>query len=182
MFRKKPKKFTGRESETLKSLKNYIKEYVGYDDVNDRTKSDKALRTHLYNFILELIDSYSVVQNQLMQGQLLSTWPASNQILNMLNSLRTLLTSDVYRHSTFFETPDISENIEISVLYLLESETILEIRQIRENVKLISKKLEDLDLLDIENDIFKVQSDIEAVQTTISDRAELIASFEIVGF
>lgn len=182
MFRRKQKKFTGRESETLKSLKNEINEYVGYDNVNDRSKSDNALRNYLYNIILELIDSYSVVQNQLMQGQLLSTWPASNQILNMFNNLRTLLTSDVYRHSTFFETPDISENIEISVLYLLESETILEMRQIKENVSLISKKLEDLDLLNIENDIFQIKNDVDAVNSTISDRAELIASFEIVGF
>ena len=134
------------------------------------------------NIILELINSYSVVKNQLMQGQLLSTWPASNQILTMLSDLRTLLTSDVYRHSTFFETPNISDNIEISVLYLLESETILEIRSIKENVAEISKKLEDLDLLNIENEIFKIKSDVEAVNTTISDRAELIASFEIVGF
>ena len=117
-----------------------------------------------------------------MQGQLLSTWAASNQILTMLNVLRSLLTSDVYRHSTFFETPDISENIEISVLYLLESETILEFRATKEDIQNVSKKLEALDLFDIEKDIFKIKSNIEEINTTISDRAELIASFEIVGF
>ncbi|OLS28813.1 MAG: hypothetical protein HeimC2_04140 [Candidatus Heimdallarchaeota archaeon LC_2] len=182
MFRKKQKKFSGRESETLKSLKNTLDGYEGYDNVKDRTKSDRALRTYLLNLMLDLIDSFSMVKNQLMQGQLLSTWPASNQVLTMLNDLRTLLTSDVYRHSTFFETPNISDNIEISVLYLLESETILEIRSIKENISTVSKKLEALDLLNIENEIFKIKSDIEAVNTTISDRAELIASFEIVGF
>jgi hypothetical protein len=132
--------------------------------------------------MLDLINSYSTVKNQLMQGQLLSTWSASNQILTMLNDLRTLLTSDVYRHSTFFETPDVSENIEISVLYLLESETILEIRSIKEDIAKVSEKLTALDLFDIEKDIFSIKSNLEEVRTIISDRAELIASFEIVGF
>lgn len=182
MFKRKQKKFTGGESETLKSLKNTIKDYEGYDNVKDRSQSDRALRNYLYDMILELINSYSIVQNQLMQGQLLSTWSASNQILTMLNDLRTLLTSDVYRHSTFFETPDISENIEISVLYLLESETILEFRSTKEDIQNASEKLEALDLLNIERDIYKIKSNIEEINTTISDRAELIASFEIVGF
>ncbi|MHA2276292.1 MAG: hypothetical protein ACXAC2_11015, partial [Candidatus Kariarchaeaceae archaeon] len=136
----------------------------------------------LYDLMLDLINSYSTVKNQLMQGQLLSTWSASNQILTMLNDLRTLLTSDVYRHSTFFETPDVSENIEISVLYLLESETILEIRSIKEDIAKVSEKLTALDLFDIEKDIFSIKSNLEEVRTIISDRAELIASFEIVGF
>ena len=182
MFKRKQKKFTGGESETLKSLKNTIKDYEGYDNVKDRSRSDRALRNYLYDMILELINSYSIVQNQLMQGQLLSTWSASNQILTMLNDLRTLLTSDVYRHSTFFETPDISENIEISVLYLLESETILEFRSTKEDIHNASEKLTALDLLNIERDIYKIKSNIEEINTTISDRAELIASFEIVGF
>lgn len=182
MFKRKQKKFTGGESETLKSLRNTIKDYMGYDNVKDRSKSDRALRNYLYDMILDLINSYSIVQNQLMQGQLLSTWPASNQILTMLNELRTLLTSDVYRHSTFFETPDISENIEISVLYLLESETILEFRSTKEDIQNASRKLESLDLSNIERDIYKIKSNIEEISTTISDRAELIASFEIVGF
>jgi hypothetical protein len=182
MFRKKQKKFTGGESETLKSLRNTIKDYAGYDDVRDRATTDKALRNYLYDLMLDLINSYSTVQNQLMQGQLLSTWSASNQILTKLNDLRTLLTSDVYRHSTFFETPDVSENIEISVLYLLESETILEIRSTKEDITKVSEKLTALDLFDIEKDIFSIKSNIEEISTTISDRAELIASFEIVGF
>ncbi|MCE7733439.1 MAG: hypothetical protein GPJ54_01085 [Candidatus Heimdallarchaeota archaeon] len=182
MFKRKQKKFTGSESETLKSLKNTIKEYAGYDNVKDRSQSDRALRNYLYDMILDLINAYSNVQNQLMQGQLLSTWSASNQILTMLNDLRTLLTSDVYRHSTFFETPDISENIEISVLYLLESETILEFRSTKDDIQKVSEKLEALDLLDIERDIYRIKSNIEEINTTISDRAELIASFEIVGF
>ncbi|MHA2027883.1 MAG: hypothetical protein ACW99A_12165 [Candidatus Kariarchaeaceae archaeon] len=182
MFKRKQKKFTGGESETLKSLRNNIKEYTGYDDVKNRTTTDKALRNYLYDLMLDLINSYSTVKNQLMQGQLLSTWSASNQILTMLNDLRTLLTSDVYRHSTFFETPDVSENIEISVLYLLESETILEIRSIKEDIAKVSEKLTALDLFDIEKDIFSIKSNLEEVRTIISDRAELIASFEIVGF
>jgi len=182
MFKRKQKKFTSGESDTLKSLKNTIKNYAGYDDVKDRSQTDRALRNYLYDLILDLINAYSTVKNQLMQGQLLSTWAASNQILNMLNVLRSLLTSDVYRHSTFFETPDVSENIEISVLYLLESETILEFRATMEDVQNVSKKLEALDLFDIEKDIFKIKNNIEEINTTISDRAELIASFEIVGF
>ena len=182
MFKRKQKKFTGGESETLKSLRNTIKDYTGYDDVKDRSPSDRALRNYLYDLILDLINSYSNVQNQLMQGQLLSTWSSSNQILTMLNTLRTLLTSDVYRHSTFFETPDISENIEISVLYLLESETILEMRSTKKDIQTVSEKLIALDLFDIEKDILKIKSNIEEVNQTIADRAELIASFEIVGF
>ncbi|MHA2251559.1 MAG: hypothetical protein ACXAD7_14440 [Candidatus Kariarchaeaceae archaeon] len=169
------------DNETQNSLRKTIEDYIGYDDVKDRAKTDKGLRNFLYTILLDLIDTYSIVQNQLMQAQLLSTWSASNAILAMLNELRNLLTTDVYRHSTFFETPNVSENLEISVLYLLESETILTIKDVKENMLKVSQKLTDLDLFEIERDIFVIRDNIEEVKLTISDRAELIASFEIVG-
>ena len=83
--------------------------------------------------------------------------------------------------STFFETPDVSEHLEISVLYLLESETILEMRSVKEKMDATTEKLQNLDLMDIEHDILNIKATIESVHLTISDRAELIASFEIVG-
>lgn len=180
MFGRK-KKSADSSNETLNSLRKEIHNYSDYDDVKNRDKTDRALRKYLYDIILELIDAYTAVQNHLMQGQLLSTWSASNQILTLLNELRTLLTSDVYRHSTFFETPDVSENIEISIIYLLESETILSLRAVLEKMKATAEKLANLDLYDIEKDIYSIKSEIDEIHQTISDRAELIASFEIVG-
>ncbi|MHA2090470.1 MAG: hypothetical protein ACW98K_06385 [Candidatus Kariarchaeaceae archaeon] len=169
------------DNETLKALRKTIDSYIGYDDVNDRAQSDKSLRNLLYGYVLDLIDTYSLVQNQLMQGQLLSTWSASNAILAMLNDLRNLLTSDVYRHSTFFETPDVSDNLDLSVIYLLESETILSIQSTKDEMVSVLNKLEALELFEIEKDIFQIKQHIEEIKIIISDRAELIASFEIVG-
>ncbi len=169
------------EDDTLRSLRKTIDEYLGYDNVRERGQTDKALRNYLYNLILEMINTYSTIQTQLMQSQLLSTWTASNAIIAMLNELRSLLITDVYRHSTFFETPIVSENLEISVLYLLESETILTITDIKEKMESVIQKLEALELFEIERDIFQIKSNLEEVSLTISDRAELIASFEIVG-
>jgi hypothetical protein len=99
----------------------------------------------------------------------------------MLNELRNLLTSDVYRHSTFFETPDVSDNLDLSVIYLLESETILSIQSTKDEMVSVLNKLEALELFEIEKDIFQIKQHIEEIKIIISDRAELIASFEIVG-
>lgn len=179
--------FSGKEknldtdNETLKSLRKTVEGYVGYNDVRNRKQTDEAIRKFFYERVLELINEYSKVQNQLMQSQMLSTWHASNEILSMLNELRTLLTTDVYRHSTFFETPDVSDSLELTVIYVLESETILEIRDIKDDTTKIYNKLIDIDLLDIEKEVFRVKNQIEEVKATISDRAELIASFELVG-
>ncbi|MHA2503611.1 MAG: hypothetical protein ACXAE3_12160 [Candidatus Kariarchaeaceae archaeon] len=154
---------------------------MGYEDVKVRKATDEGIRKYWYDQTLLLIDEYSKVQNQLMQGQLLSTWPASNAILTMLNDLRTVLSTDKYRHSTFFETPDVSDSLDLEVIYVLESETILQLRDILDDIHKMSAKLRDLELLDIEKDVFAVKEYIEEVKTTITDRAELIASFELVG-
>ena len=180
MFKRKSKQGVG-ESETLKSLRNTMKGYIGYNEVRERGPTDKALRNYLYSLVLNMIDKYSQVQNQLMQGQLLSTWSSSNQILTMLTDLRNFLSSDVYRHSTFFETPNIFDNIEVSILYLLESETILEMRSLIDLMEKTAERLKNLDLTDIEQNILAIRDSVIEVKTTITDRAELIASFEIVG-
>ena len=54
-------------------------------------------------------------------------------------------------------------------------------RSVKEKMDITTGKLQNLDLMDIEQDILNIKSTIESVHLTISDRAELIASFEIVG-
>jgi len=166
---------------TLQSLRTTIDNYIGYENVKNRKQTDQGIRKYWYDLVLQILDNYSKVQNELMKGQLLSTWPASNAIINNLKELRTLLSSDVYRHSTFFETPDVSDSLDIEVIYVLESETILEMRDILGEIEKVKKKLDEMELLDIEKDVFRIKDMVDEVNTTISDRAELIASFELVG-
>ena len=44
-----------------------------------------------------------------------------------------------------------------------------------------AERLKNLDLTDIEQNILAIRDSVIEVKTTITDRAELIASFEIVG-
>lgn len=185
MFKKRNSskaKYSETTDETLKSLRKAINGYVDYETLSARRQTDQVFRRYLVDLTLELRSIYSSIQNQLMQGQILSAWSASNQILKFLDETKKILVEDVYRHSTFFDTPDVSANLEISVLYILESETILELNSIKENMNRVIQRLQNLDLLDIEKDIYKIKTDISEVYQTISDRAELIASYEIIAF
>lgn len=182
MFKRKKKSRTDiQTSETLVSIQNTIKGYSHYTDKRGRTETDKLLRTYLYNNLTELYDLYSKVHHQLMQAQILSAWQASNQIMTSIKELRTFLTQDVYRHSTFFEAKDISTIIEISVVYILESEIILSINSLQKLSSTIYENLINVDMLDIEKNILRFQKNMNEVSVAIRDRAELIASFELVG-
>ena len=182
MFKRKKKSRTDiQTSDTLRSIQDTIKGYSQYEGKKERTETDKLLRTYLYNNLTELYDLYSNVHQQLMQAQILSAWQASNQIMSSIQELRTFLTQDVYRHSTFFDANDISTIIEISVVYILESEIILSINSLKKLSATIFDKLINVEMLDIEKNILQFQKDMNEVSVAIKDRAELIASFELVG-
>ena len=181
MFRKKKSPMKKAASQSLNELRSFIDEYVDYEDQSDRTKTDKAVRHHLINQVLGLITEFSKIQNSLMKGQMLSTWSISNSIGETLKKLRGVLSVDVYRHSTFFESNDVSVLLELSVLYTLEHECILQLNKLKKDMQETNQRLENLDMFDMEGDIVGMRKAIRAVYKDLSDRAELIASFEIVN-
>ncbi len=168
-------------SQTLNALRSFIDDYVDYDDQSDRAKTDKAVRHHLINQVLGLITDFSKIQNSLMKGQMLSTWSISNSTGETLKKLRAILSADVYRHSTFFESSDVSILLELTVLYTLEHECILQLNKLKKEMTEVNEKLVNLDMFDMEGDIIKMRNAVRAVYKDLSDRAELIASFEIVN-
>ena len=181
MFRKKKSPMRKAASQTLKELRSFIPDYVDYEDQSDRTKTDKAVRYHLINQVLGLITDFSVIQNSLMKGQMLSTWSISNSISETLKKIRAILGKDVYRHSTFFESSDVTILLELTVLYTLEHECILQLNKLKKEMVEINQRLDNLDMFDMEGDIVKMRSAIRAIYKDLSDRAELIASFQIVN-
>ncbi|MDH5401033.1 MAG: hypothetical protein OEY49_00970 [Candidatus Heimdallarchaeota archaeon] len=184
MFKKfkSSKSLPATDNQTLNGLRRAIPNYIGYDGLKERKSSDNAYRSFLYDKVIKLVDGYSAVQTHLMRNQLLSTWSISNEILNMLTQMRNILSTDVYRHSTFFDTANVSDILDLSVIYVLESETIVTSSEVVDKVQIINDKLSNLELQNIEQDILATKSDIKEIYTIISDRAELIASFELVGF
>ncbi|MCY3412335.1 MAG: hypothetical protein INQ03_11930 [Candidatus Heimdallarchaeota archaeon] len=182
MFKRKKKSSADIiQDETLKSLRKIIKGYEHYKEKDVRKSTDEALRAYFYDRMVELSDIYSKVHGQLLSAQILSAWQASNYIQKELQDLRKYLSDDVYRHSTFFEANDVTSIIEISIIYILESETLLTI----ENCKSLSEKIyEDLvnvNMLEVEKEILQLQRAIREISNNIKDRGELIASFELVG-
>jgi ribosomal protein S8 len=168
-------------SQTLKELRELIDDYIDYEDQSDRLKSDKAVRFFLINQVLGLMTDFSKIQNSLMKGQMLSTWSLSNSIGEILKKLRAVLSTKNYSSSTFFESSDVSVLLEVTVLYTLEHECILQLNKLKKEMQDINTRLESLDMFDMETDIVKIRNAIRAVHKDLSDRAELIASFEIVN-
>lgn len=167
---------------TLRSLRDTIKGYSRYDVKADRKNTDEALRTYLHAGITELYDEFSQVANQLMRSQILSAWQAGNLILKELQGLRGFLVADVYRHSTFFDAIDVSSIIEISVIYIIESEIILTIDACKILARKINEEIANVMLENVEKDVMALKKNIDGFSRAIRDRAELIASFELVGF
>jgi hypothetical protein len=75
----------------------------------------------------------------------------------------------------------VSVLLEITVLYTLEHECILQLNKLTKEMQDINVRLENLDMFDMESDIVKIRNAIRGVYKDLSDRAELIASFEIVN-
>ena len=73
-------------------------------------------------------------------------------------------------------------NFEISVIYILESEVILTLEQLSDLIERIYQGLINIEMSDIEKDILLVRRNVKQVTSAIKDRAELISSYELVGF
>ena len=190
---KKKDKVKSYESDTHKSLVKKIPGYRSYEDVNERLETDKAIRNYLYQQLLEVMDLWTNASSLLLQQQVTEAWRTGNMIKNTLEKISKLLTADnfdIYRHSTFFETTEVSEWIDVPVLYTLESEMVLILDSMKEEI------MEIIDFLNTPNRLpskkeatKKALEEIERLLTNcnelyvmISDRAELLASFEIVLF
>ncbi len=190
---KKKDKVKSYESDTHKSLVKKIPGYRSYEDVNERLETDKAIRNYLYQQLLEVMDLWTNASSLLLQQQVTEAWRTGNVIKNTLEKISKLLTADnfdIYRHSTFFETTEVSEWIDVPVLYTLESEMVLILDSMKEEI------MEIIDLLNTPNrlpskkettkkaleEIEKLLTNCNELYVMISDRAELLASFEIVLF
>ncbi len=169
------------QNSTHKSLIKTIDGYEGYEGKNERKNTDEALRVYLHSIITDLYDEFSKVANQLMQAQILSAWQAANIIMKEIQSLRSFLSEDKYRHSTFFDANDVSSIIEISVIYIIESEIILTINASKDIAIQIYDDIININMENVEKNVMKLKRNIDGFSRSIRDRAELIASFEIVG-
>ena len=194
-FRRKNKKNKVKsfEGDSHKSLVKKIPNYKGYNDVDDRLDTDKAIRNFLYQQLLEVIDLWTASSSMLMQQQITEGWRNSNLLTSILDKIKKLLIADnidIYRHSTFFETTDVSEWIDVSIIYTLESEMVFLLDTIKNEIVVINEKLSTPSRLpskkeltkEVLNLIEKLVSDVNEIYVMISDRAELLASFEIVLF
>jgi hypothetical protein len=185
VFRRGNKKELKYVDETQKSLVNKVPNYKGYENVKDRNPTDKAIRKYLSLKVDENINLFSTVTQKLLQHQILSTWKYSDEIKQKLEQLAKTLNAkdtDIYRHSTFFDTPKVEEWIDIPVLYILESEMIIICDSLRRSLTNLLDQLLGDNLSDVESKIKSVRADVSELHTMVLDRAELLASFEIVGF
>ncbi len=183
-FKRKKTSQAEFSSTAHKSLVGRIKGYKSYTTPENRQQTDLALRKHLHLELLEVKDLFSKIKNKLMRLQILSTWPRAENISKQLDKLIWLMTapnSDVYRHSTFFDSPRIDEWIEVNVFYILESEAILQLEEVKNEMKRILERFENGDTGMIEKEIIFLSEKIDELYTSLMDRAELIASMEIMA-
>lgn len=161
-----------------------VKGYQSYETPEERKKTDQAFREFMYLQLLDMIDLFSRIKNYLLQLQILSTWHASEQISRQLKEMKWLLTApkdDVYRHSTFFDSPIIEEWIDINVLYIIESEMILVAEETKNHMKEVLSRFEKEETALIEKEIMLIQKNVNELATSLKERAELLASFEIMA-
>ncbi len=182
-FRRK-KKQRGYTSEIHKSMVQKIKGYVSYETPEERLKTDQAFREFLYLQLLNISDLFSRIKGYLLQLQILSTWHASEQISKQLQEMKWLLTApkeEVYRHSTFFDSPKVKEWIDINVLYIIESEMILVSEDIKKHMRTVLERFEGEETALIEKEIMIIHKNVNELATSLKERAELLASFEIMA-
>lgn len=161
-----------------------VKGYVSYETPEERLKTDQAFKEFLYTQLLDLIDIFSRIKGYLLQLQILSTWHASEQITKRLQEMKWILTAsndEVYRHSTFFDSPKVEEWIDINVLYIIESEMILVAEDIKNHMKTVLERFEREETAQIEKEIMIIQKNVNELATSLKERAELLASFEIMA-
>lgn len=185
LFRKKNKsKKKQYSSEIHKSLNQKVKGYESYDSPEERKKTDLAFREYLYEQVIEMVKYFAQIKDYLIRLQILSTWSAAESITKNLNRMKYLLTAkndEVYRHSTFFDSPKISEWIEISVLYIIESEMILIADEILRQMKDMLEGFQKEEAMQIELKIMEIEKGVRELTSSLNERAELIASFEIMA-
>ena len=182
------------EKNLHKPLVKLIPEYRAYGKVEDRLDTDKSIRNFLYSKMLELADHFTNTTTLLLQRQILELWRYSNDIKSWIGKINKFLTAknnDIYRHTTFFITPDVSEWIDIPVIYKLETDIILLTDSLNSNIEKLNLDLDgvisgeeapDSVMSKLSKSIASIYQDVKKLHKLISDRAELISSFEIVAF
>ena len=174
------------------TLVESVEGYRSYDVRDDRHKTDTAIRKHLLSSIAKIVELQAKSATFLLTKKILGGWHASNETDKYLASLKKLLdikNVDIYRHTTFFMTSDISPWIDVPVIYDLEVEMILltetlftSLTQLIEALSLFQLTPESATQPELEALAIKVAKNVKTLYSMVSERAELLSSFEIVTF
>ncbi len=166
--------------EILKKLRKAIPEYKEYERLDNRDPTDRCYRVHLLTEMQEVTDIMKECHQLLIQAQVLATWSTVEQILGTLGTMTRMVESPDYRFSTFFETT-VLEGIEVDIIYELENTTLEQLTTVKSKAIEARGRLKVLDIDGIGDDIISIGRDIGSAHHLISDRTELITSFEKIS-
>ncbi len=182
-FFKRKKKEIQPSSIAHNSLIKIIPNYRGYEILNNRKITDEAIRGYFASLILDLKNKFTKINTILLTRKMLNVWNLSSVVLKKLEEINVLMTAsmdDVYGHSTFFDSEKIEDWIEVSVFYVLETESLSFINQIQQQIDEVLEYLQHDKIFSIEKSLLDLKKNIDEVYYLLHDRAELISSFEIM--
>ncbi len=181
LFKRKKQEEFMETSEVIKDIKRKIPEYKGYRDLEDRLETDKQFRSYIVKQLKDISNDFAEIVGKLIEVRMLNAWGTCDKILKEIKEIEKKVRAPDYRHTTFFENPRL-EGLDISVIYILESEAF----KILDDIKVIGEEilgyLREANYENIDQLISQVFQLTNNLIKLLNDRIELIASFEIIGF
>ena len=181
IFKRKKQQTFAEGSEVIKEIRKYISEYKGYDDVNYRLESDKMFRSGLVKKLRKISNNFAEIVGKLIEMRLLNAWGLCEKALKELKDVESKLTNPDYRHTTFFDNPNL-EGLDITVIYVLETEAFTLLDDMEVLTEEIMGKLREASFDEIDQLVSRLVQLASSLVKLLTDRIELIASFEIIGF
>ncbi len=181
LFKRKKETAFAESSAVIKDLRKIIPNYQGYENVEDRLETDKLFRSHIVAKLRNISNIFAEIVGKLIEMRMLNAWGVCDRALRELKEIEAKVREPDYKHTTFFDNPTL-EGLDVSVLYLLESEAFA----LLEDMKVLTEdtlgRLREANFENIDQLVARLVQLANSLVQLLGDRIELIASFEIIGF
>ena len=162
----------------FKQLKNKIKGYKGYSNLNRKKETNKRIKNYFIDKFEQFKDKITRLQSIALQSQMVIIWGDIDNIMGHINKTIIMLENTKYRGSSFFLTNTIRD-VEIDLM-IQDLNAILIIKKLGKKFSELSDSVDTALLSTIPDTTAQIIDSIEVFQSTWESRKKIIKKFSYI--
>ncbi len=162
-----------------KYLKKTMKEYSGYQKIENREQSEKAMKKLIINELKTFSDDLKKVHDKAISDYNISIWEDIDSLLSDLEVQILKIKTLDYGDTTFFSSPKLKD-LNPDYLYVLDAKLVKKLKDIE--VEDSDKSVKEEQINQTKENIKKIAKRLETVKKLYKMREKTIKEYKKVKF